>query len=239
MSGTPSKTVKFSEDTKESPEITPSVAFPHMIIHAWHDLDVGSSELFNALIEIPKGSKIKYQYDTKYGLLKVSHILSSSLTYPANYGFIPQTFGEDKDPIDVLVLMQSACHPMSIVRCHPIGVMPLIDNGVMEYKVIAVHADDPEYRGINELSQLRPHILNEIKIFYEDYKKLDKNTQTVVVKDFLPRSEAMKIIEQGIEGYKQYIREQKKSLTCTRYGSYQNLFKKGLNLSDMDDEDDE
>lgn len=102
---------------------------------------------------------------------------------------------------------------------------------------IAVHADDPEYRGINELDQLRPHILNEIKIFYEDYKKLDKNSQTVIVKDFLPRSEAMKIIEQGIEGYKQYIREQKKSLTCTRYGSYQNLFKKGLSLSEMDDDD--
>ena len=87
------------------------------------------------------------------------------------------------------------------------------------------------------MSDLRPHILNEIKIFYEDYKKLNRDSVSVVVKDFLPRVDALKIIEQGIENYKEYVRQQKKSLTCTRYGSYQNLFKKGMDLSDFDDED--
>ncbi|KAL9655651.1 hypothetical protein ABK040_002314 [Willaertia magna] len=233
------KTVKFAEDTNDSPTVPTSVAFPHMIVHAWHDLSVGTSECFNALIEIPKGSKIKYQYDTKYGLLKVSHILSSSLTYPANYGFIPQTLGEDNDPIDVLVFMQSSCHPMSMMACRPIGVLPLIDNGVTEYKVIAVHDGDPEYRTVTELSHLRPHVLNEIKIFYEDYKKLDKSAPKVEVKDVLPKEDALKIIEEGMERYKDYVRKQKKSLTCHRYGSYQNLFKKGAGDLAAFDEDEE
>ena len=105
--------------------------------------------------------------------------------------------------------------------------------------LIAVHADDPEYRGINELTDLRPHILNEIKIFYEDYKKLNKDSVSVVVKDMLPRVDALKILEEGIERYKDYVRQQKKSLTCTRYGSYQNLFRGGADLSSFVDEDDE
>ncbi|KAK6162240.1 hypothetical protein DH2020_002081 [Rehmannia glutinosa] len=120
------------------------------------------------VIEIPKGSKVKYELDKKTGLIKVDRILYSSMVYPHNYGFIPRTLCEDNDPMDVLVIMQESVAPGSFLRARAIGLMPMIDQGEKDDKIIAVCADDPEYRHYTDISQLPPHRLTEIKRFFED-----------------------------------------------------------------------
>jgi inorganic pyrophosphatase len=116
--------------------------------HPWHDVHIGAlaPAEFPAVIEIPKGSKIKYELDKDTGLLRVDRVLYSSVIYPANYGFIPQTLGDDHDPIDVLVLMQEPVVPLSILRVRAIGMMTMLDQGENDEKIICVHLDDPEYR---------------------------------------------------------------------------------------------
>jgi inorganic pyrophosphatase len=116
--------------------------------HPWHDVPIGDEapDEFTALIEIPKGSRVKYELDKETGLLKVDRILYSSVIYPANYGFIPRTLGDDDDPLDLLVLMQEPVQPLSILRARPIGMMHMIDEGENDEKIICVHLDDPEYR---------------------------------------------------------------------------------------------
>eukprot|EP00958_Prasinococcus_capsulatus_P004085 scaffold378_cov419-Prasinococcus_capsulatus_cf.AAC.4 len=161
--------------------------------HPWHDIEIGDEapEVFNAVIEIPKGSKVKYELDKKTGLMKVDRVLYSSVVYPHNYGFIPRTLCEDNDPMDVLVLMQEPVVTNTFLRCgglralptvrqasggpplsqqdercrraRPIGVMPMIDQGEKDDKVICVCADDPEYKSIRDVSDLPDHRLKEIK----------------------------------------------------------------------------
>jgi inorganic pyrophosphatase len=123
-------------------------------------------------VEISKGSKVKYELDKKTGLIKVDRVLYSSVVYPHNYGFIPRTLCEDNDPMDVLVLMQEPILPGSFLRARAIGLMPMIDQGEKDDKIIAVCADDPEYRHYNNLSELSPHRLQEIKRFFEDCNNL-------------------------------------------------------------------
>jgi inorganic pyrophosphatase len=149
--------------------------------HAWHDVNVGpdAPERFQAVIEIPKGSKVKYELDKDTGLLRVDRVLYSSMFYPANYGFIPQTLGDDSDPLDVLVLMQEPVAPLSILRAKPIGVLTLVDEGKGDEKIICVHRDDPEYRDYNHLNDLPQHRLAELQVFFEDYKKLEGKTAEV------------------------------------------------------------
>ncbi len=138
------------------------------------------------MIEIPKGSKVKYELDKATGLLRVDRILSSSVVYPANYGFIPQTYGEDHDPVlshfvffcaeivtnsfnlqlDTLVLMQEPVAPLIFLRAKPIGVMHMIDQGEKDDKILCVHADDPMYRGYNSYKELPSHIIDELKMFF-------------------------------------------------------------------------
>ncbi|HBO69073.1 MAG TPA: inorganic pyrophosphatase [Deltaproteobacteria bacterium] len=117
-------------------------------MHPWHDVPIGpgAPEEVQALIEIPKGSKVKYELDKGTGLIRVDRILYSSVMYPANYGFIPQSLGDDGDPLDVLVLMQEPVSPLSIVRARPIGIMTMLDQGQKDEKILCVHLDDPEYR---------------------------------------------------------------------------------------------
>jgi len=169
--------------------------------HPWHDVHIGpkAPEEFQAVIEIPKGGKVKYELDKETGLLRVDRILYSSVIYPASYGFIPQTLGDDHDPLDVLVLMQEPVVPLSILRVRPIGMMTMIDQGENDEKIICIHLDDPEYREYTDISQLPPHRMNEVRRFFEDYKKLE--AKEVRVQDFLGPDEAKKAVRHATALY--------------------------------------
>nr|XP_043628728.1 soluble inorganic pyrophosphatase PPA1-like [Erigeron canadensis] len=173
--------------------------------HPWHDLDIGpeAPQIFNVVIEIPKGSKVKYELDKKTGLIKVDRVLYSSVVYPHNYGFIPRTLCEDNDPMDVLVIMQEQVVPGCFVRARALGRMPMIDQGEKDDKIIAVCADDPEYRHYSDINQLPPHRLAEIRRFFEDYKK--NENKEVAVDQFLPASTAFEAIQHSMDLYGEYI----------------------------------
>jgi len=171
-------------------------------MHAWHDVDLGDKAPNNvmAVIEVPKGSKVKYELDKQSGLIKVDRILFSSVHYPANYGFIPRSYCEDKDPLDILVLGQEPVLPLSLMLAKPIGVMKMVDQGEADDKIIAVHVHDPEYAHYNSIDELPPHRLSEVRRFFEDYKSLEG--KSVVVERFLNRDEALKITQQAIDLYR-------------------------------------
>ncbi|KMZ57832.1 Inorganic diphosphatase [Zostera marina] len=201
------------EETKKRPtpklneRILSSMSKRSVAAHPWHDLDVGSDapSTFNCVIEISKGSKVKYELDKKTGLIKVDRILYSSVVYPHNYGFIPRTLCEDNDPMDVLVLMQENVVPGAFVRARPVGLMPMIDQGEKDDKIIAVCADDPEYKHITDIKQLAPNRLHEIRRFFEDYKK--NENKEVAVNDFLSVSAAIEAIQYSMDLYGQYTLE--------------------------------
>jgi inorganic pyrophosphatase len=171
------------------------------VTHPWHDVPTGEGapEEFNALIEIPKGSKVKYELDKDTGLLKVDRILYSSVIYPANYGFIPRTLGDDDDPLDLLVVMQETVQALSIMRVRPIGMMHMVDEGQNDEKVICVHLDDPEYRDFDHYDQLPPHRIQELQRFFEDYKVLEG--KEVDVGDFEGPEEAKVAVRHAMELY--------------------------------------
>ena len=171
-------------------------------MHPWHDVELGedSPHLLNAVIEVPMGSKLKYELDKKSGLIKVDRVLFSSVHYPANYGFIPQTYCEDHDPLDILVLCQEATVPLSLMQAKPIGVMKMVDQGEADDKIIAVHANDPEYDHYDNINQLPPHRLREVQRFFEDYKTLEH--KAVKVERFLGKEVAIRIIEEALALYK-------------------------------------
>jgi inorganic pyrophosphatase len=175
--------------------------------HPWHDLEIGPNApaIFNCVVEIGKGSKVKYELDKKSGLIKVDRILYSSVVYPHNYGFIPRTLCEDEDPMDVLVIMQEPVLPGSFLRARAIGLMPMIDQGEKDDKIIAVCADDPEYRHFKDIKELPPHRLAEIRRFFEDYKK--NENKEVAVDDFLPAESAIEAIGHSMDLYATYIVE--------------------------------
>jgi inorganic pyrophosphatase len=172
-------------------------------MHPWHDVELGEEapEILSALIEVPMGSNVKYELDKSSGLLKVDRTLFSSVHYPANYGFFPQTYGYDNDPLDVLVLGQEAFVPLCIVRAKPIGLMKMIDQGQSDDKVIAVHFDDQEYKHYQSIHELPPHRLAQVKRFFEDYKALEN--KTVSVGGFLGPEEALLVIKEAIAFYKE------------------------------------
>src|SRR3954447_6900186 len=130
-------------------------------MHPWHDVDLGSDvpQLVPVVIEVPKGSKTKYELDKQSGLIRVDRVLFSSVHYPANYGFIPQTYCGDHDPLDILVLGQAEVPPLSIMRAIPIGYMKMLDQGEADDKIIAVHADDPAISHYSSIQDLPPHNL--------------------------------------------------------------------------------
>lgn len=172
-------------------------------MHPWHDVKIGANapEIVTAIIEVPKGSKTKYELDKPSGLIKVDRVLFSSVHYPANYGFIPQTFCEDHDPLDILVLGQDPVVPLSILTAKPIGVMKMLDQGEADDKIIAVHANDPEYAHYNSISELPPHRMMEVQRFFEDYKTLED--KAVSVEEFLDREQAIEIIKAAIDYYRE------------------------------------
>jgi len=172
-------------------------------MHPWHDVTIGDAapREFQAVVEIPKGSKVKYELDKATGLLRVDRVLYSSVVYPANYGFIPQSLGDDHDPLDVLVLMQEPVAPLTIVRARPIGMMTMIDQGQNDEKIICVHLDDPEYRSYKHIEQLAPHRLAELRRFFQDYKALEH--KEVSVHDFFGPVEAVDAVRDAMVRYRE------------------------------------
>lgn len=170
-------------------------------MNIWHDINPDRilPEEFVAVVEISKGSKKKYELDKETGLIILDRILYTSTHYPANYGFIPRTYGDDKDPLDVLVLCSEPLEPLTLVKCYPIGVMKMIDNGMGDEKIIAIPYDDPTYNSYSDISELPAHIFEEIKHFFKVYKDLEgKETK---VDEFGNSREAIKIIESCIGNY--------------------------------------
>jgi inorganic pyrophosphatase len=174
-------------------------------MNPWHDLDLGDEvpEIIRAVVEVPKNSKIKYELDKPSGMIRVDRILFSSVHYPANYGFIPKTYCDDDDPLDILVLGQEAVAPLSILKARPIGLLKMRDQGQTDDKIISVHINDPEYAHYRSIHDLPPHRLAELKRFFEDYTKLEQ--KEVVVEQFIDAREAKVVIEQAIEFYQEKI----------------------------------
>ena len=161
-----------------------------------------SSESFTAVIEIPAGSKVKYELDKTTGLLKMDRILYTSTHYPANYGFIPRTYAEDGDPLDVLVLCSETLVPLSLVDCYPIGVISMLDNGAADEKIIAIPFNDPTYNMYTDISQLPAHIFDEMSHFFTVYKQLEgKDT---VIDDVKGEQEAVEIVQSCMDRYIEY-----------------------------------
>jgi inorganic pyrophosphatase len=173
-----------------------------MNIHPWHNVSPGENtpEIVNAIIEIPQGSRAKYELDKDTGMLKLDRVLFSSLYYPANYGFIPQSYCDDKDPLDILVLSQINLVPLCLVKAKVIGVMHMVDNGEADDKIIAVAADDMSVNHISDIDQLPPHFIKEMRQFFEEYKKLEN--KSVKIEEFQNRATALKVVSQSfIDGH--------------------------------------
>jgi inorganic pyrophosphatase len=176
------------------------------MIHPWHDVTPGEhlpSE-FSALVEIPMGSSVKYELDKKTGLLRLDRVLYSAVYYPANYGFIPQTYAEDDDPLDVMVLCQEPLAPLTLVHSRVIGLMTMIDGGKKDHKVLAVAVDDPEFNSFRDAAELPPHRLMMLRRFFQDYKLLEG--KSVEVDEIQPAATAMPIIEESLQRYSQLRR---------------------------------
>ncbi len=167
----------------------------------WHDIDPRriTPEDFICVIEIPKGSKKKYELDKETGFIILDRILHTSTHYPANYGFIPRTYGDDNDPLDVLLLCSEVLEPLTLVRAYPIGVIKMIDNGRSDEKIIAIPFNDPTYNNYKSIGELPTHIFNEMRHFFEVYKTLEN--KATAVDEVADREESLKIIQSAIENY--------------------------------------
>jgi len=171
------------------------------MIHPWHDVTPGEHlpQEFNALVEIPMGSSVKYELDKRTGLLRLDRVLYSAVYYPANYGFIPQTYAEDDDPLDVLVLCQEAVAPMTLVTARAIGLMTMLDGGKPDHKILAVAVGDPEFNSFREADELPTHRLSMLRRFFQDYKQLEG--KQVEVEEIQSAALAMPIIEDSLQRY--------------------------------------
>jgi inorganic pyrophosphatase len=171
------------------------------MIHPWHDVTPGEGlpREFNAIIEIPFGSSVKYELDKHSGLIKLDRVLYSAVYYPANYGFIPQTLAEDDDPLDVLVLCQETVVPLTLIHARTIGLMTMLDAGKKDHKIIAVAVDDPEFNTYTEAEQMPPHRSTMLRRFFQDYKQLEG--KAVEVDAIQPAQAAYPIIEDALARY--------------------------------------
>jgi len=180
-----------------------------MNVHPWHDVSVGKKQpkIVNAIIEIPKDSTVKYEVDKESGLLKLDRYMYSSMHYPGDYGFIPQTLWEDGDPLDVFVLTHRPSLPGILCEAKVIGVIRMVDQDEKDDKIIAVHANDPRYSQWDSIKDIPKHFLAEIKHFLETYKELEK--KTVKVFKILDAEEAYKDIQKGIDLYQKKFGKKK------------------------------
>jgi inorganic pyrophosphatase len=171
-------------------------------MNIWHNISPKriTPEKFYAVIEISKGGKNKYELDKETGMLKLDRVLFTSTHYPANYGFIPRTYADDKDPLDVLVLCSETIQPMTLVECKPIGLLHMVDNNSYDEKILAVPVGDPTYCGYNDISELPKHYFDEIKHFFEVYKSLESDSNTTVT-EFGGAEKAQAVIKESIESY--------------------------------------
>jgi inorganic pyrophosphatase len=172
------------------------------VLHPWHSVHYGDNapRTVNAIIEIPQGSRAKYEIDKPSGLLKLDRVIYSSFYYPVNYGFIPRTYGDDKDPLDILVLSSISVQPLCIIEAKVIGVMQMIDQGEADDKIIAVASHDMSVNHLNNVEEMPQHFFKELRQFFEDYKKLEN--KSVQVEEFGDKSTALNIIRDSIEHYK-------------------------------------
>ncbi|TVQ23963.1 MAG: inorganic diphosphatase [Spirochaetaceae bacterium] len=178
-------------------------------MNPWHDVEPERirPENFLAIIEIPKGSKKKYELDKTTGLIRLDRILFTSTHYPQNYGFIPRTLAGDNDPLDVLVLCSETLDPLAMVECYPIGVIKMVDDNEVDEKIIAIPFKDPVYSGYRDISTLPRHILEEISHFFEVYKSLEHSETSV--KMSVNRDVAIQIIEESLRVYNETFSPQK------------------------------
>ena len=180
------------------------------MIHPWHDVTPGEKipQEFQAIIEIPFGSSVKYELDKTSGLIKLDRVLYSAVYYPANYGFIPQTLAEDDDPLDVLVLCQETVVPLTLIKARTIGLMTMIDAGERDHKIIAVALDDPEFNSYREAAEMPSHRLTMLRRFFQDYTQLEG--KVVEVDEIQPAKEAYPVIEDALM---RYSRQRRKGFT--------------------------
>jgi len=176
------------------------------VLHPWHGASYGDNapQKINAIIEIPQGSRAKYEVDKETGLLRLDRVIYSSFHYPINYGFIPQTLGQDGDPLDILVLCSQSIQPLCLVEANVIGNMQMIDTGTMDDKIIAVAAKDPSVNHLKSIDELPPHFINELRNFFEQYKVLEN--KKVEIDNFQDANTAYRIINEAIEYYKENFR---------------------------------
>lgn len=174
-------------------------------MNLWTELNPGSEfpEVINTVIEIPKGSRNKYEYDKDMEAFALDRVLYSSVVYPADYGFIPQTVYDDGDPMDIMVLMEQPTFPGCVIASKPIGIMGMIDGGDKDYKILAVPVDDPKFKDINDISDVPSHILDEIAEFFKTYKNLEGKEVEVLNWDNaeIAKKEAIRSIELYKEKY--------------------------------------
>jgi len=177
------------------------------MMNPWHEVNVGENapEIVTGIIEIPKNTRAKYELDKESGMLKLDRVLYSAMYYPANYGFIPQTYCDDNDPLDIVILSQIEIQPMCLVNAKVIGVMRMLDQGEMDDKIIAVADNDMSVNHINSIDELPRHFFRELKNFFEDYKKLEH--KEVVVEDFQNKETAIEIVKQSIIDYNNKFRK--------------------------------
>lgn len=173
-----------------------------MIKHPWHEAPSGSNppEFVNGIVEISTGMRTKYEVDKDTGLLKLDRVLYSAVFYPANYGFIPRSLGEDMDPLDIMILCREPIQPLCLVPSRVVGVMRMVDQGLADDKILAVAENDANTRHLKDIQELATHFKLELKEFFESYKKLEN--KTVTVPEFQGKDVALEIIKKALEFYK-------------------------------------
>jgi inorganic pyrophosphatase len=171
------------------------------MVNPWHDVSYGDKipNEVQAIIEVPKGGRIKYELDKESGLMKLDRVLYSSVHYPGDYGFVPRTYWDDNDPLDILIISNYSVYPRTIVRARPIGILMMSDGKQRDDKILAVHAGDPRFKGIKSHKDLPKHIIHEITHFFEIYKELQG--MKVKVLSLKGPEQAKKAILKGIKHY--------------------------------------
>ncbi|GBC73534.1 Inorganic pyrophosphatase [archaeon HR04] len=178
-------------------------------MHLWHDIEPGEHipEIVNVIVEIPKGSQNKYEYDKDKNVIKLDRVLFSPLHYPGDYGLIPRTLAEDGDPLDALVLVSNPTYPGVLIQARPIGLLRMVDSGMKDDKILCVAKDDPRYEGYKSMMDMEEHVLKEIAHFFQVYKQLEgKEVEVIGWKD---ADEAKQVILNAIENYRKGLIEKR------------------------------